>query len=169
MFSAWSRLHAVHKERDALQTALGTVTKEVLGTEATSVDEAQELLSKEAALTDEDPLPYADGFDVMVRLSEAIPSTMVHDIEELEVQKTHVSVRGIVGSIPDAQAIEATLSDEKCLNDVKIKNTTQAVGTDRQKYVLEFDLKCPEDVKAPAKKKGDTASASSASSGAGGK
>jgi general secretion pathway protein L len=170
VFSAWARLHAVHKERDALQLALGAVTKEVLGTEATSVDEAQDLLSKEAALTDEDPMPHADGFDVMVRLSEAIPSTMVHDIEELDVQRAHVSVRGIVGSIPDAQAIEATLSEEKCLSDVKVKSTTQTVGSDRQKYVLEFDLKCPEDVKAPPKKKGDASSgASAAPSSAGGK
>jgi general secretion pathway protein L len=78
-------------------------------------------------------------------------------------------VRGIVGSIPDAQAIEAALTDVKCFSDVKIKSTTQAVGTDRQKYVLEFDLKCPEDVKAPPKKKGDTPSGASASSSAGGK
>ena len=170
VFSAWARLHAVHKERDALQAALGIVTKEVLGTEATSADEAQDLLSKEAALTDEDPLPHADGFDVMVRMSLAIPSTMVHDIEELDVQHGHVTVRGIVGSIPDAQAIEATLSEDKCLSDVKIKNTTQAVGSERQKYVLEFDLKCPEDVKVVPKKKSDTPSgASAAGSGSGGK
>jgi general secretion pathway protein L len=93
---------------------------------------------------------------------------MVHDIEELDVQKSHVTVRGIVGSIPDAQAIEAALSDDKCLSDVRIKNTTEAVGTDRQKYVLEFDLKCPEDVKAAPKKKGDTPSGSSAAAGSSG-
>lgn len=165
VFSAWARLHSVHKERDALQAALGEVTKEVLGTEVTSADETQDSLSKEAALTDEDPLPHADGFDVMVRLSQAIPSTMVHDIEELDVQRGHVTVRGIVGSIPDAQAIEATLSEDKCLSDVKIKNTTQAVGTPRQKYVLEFELRCPEDVKVVPKKKGETPAAASGSGG----
>jgi general secretion pathway protein L len=170
VFSAWARLHAVHKERDALQTALGAVTKEVLGTEATTAQDAQDLLGKEAALTDEDPLPHADGFDVMVRLSEAIPSSMKHDVEELDVQKGRVTIRGIVGSIPDAQAIQATLSEEKCLSDVKLKSTVQAVGSDRQKYVIEFDLKCPEDVKTPPKKKGDTSPGSSAaSSGSGGK
>jgi general secretion pathway protein L len=84
------------------------------------------------------------------------------------VQKSHVTVRGIVGSIPDAQAIEATLSDDKCLSDVRIKSTTQAVGTDRQKYVLEFDLRCPEDVKAVPKKRGDTPSGASASAGGSG-
>jgi len=146
------------------------VTKDVLGEETSSASRVNELLGQLTAVNDEDPMPHADGFDVMVRLSEAIPSTMVHDIEELDVQRAHVSVRGIVGSIPDAQAIEATLSEEKCLSDVKVKSTTQTVGSDRQKYVLEFDLKCPEDVKAPPKKKGDAPSgASAAPSSTGGK
>jgi general secretion pathway protein L len=79
-----------------------------------------------------------------------------------------VSVRGIVGSIPDAQQIASTLQEDHCLSDVKLKSTTQAVGSDRQKYVLELDLRCPEDVKAVPKKKGDTSS-SAAASGSGGK
>jgi general secretion pathway protein L len=168
-FSAWARLHSAHKEREVLQAALGAVTKDVLGTEATTAEEAQDLLSKEAALTDEDPLPHADAFDVMVRISEAIPSSMVHDIEEFDVQKGHVIVRGVVGSIPDAQAIQATLAEDKCLADVKIKNTVQMVGTDRQKYTLEFDLKCPEDSKTPPKPRSAPGGASAAASGSGGK
>lgn len=169
VFSAWARLHAVHKERDALQEALGQVTKEVLGTEATTAQDAQDLLAKATAVSDEDPMPHADAFDVMVRLSEAIPTSMKHDVEELDVQKGHVTVRGIVGSVADAQTIASSLSEDKCLGDVKIKSTTQAVGADRQKYVMEFDLRCPEDVKGPPKKKSDAASPSAASSGAGGK
>jgi general secretion pathway protein L len=170
VFSAWARLHAVHKDRGILETALGVVTKEVLGTEATTAAEAQDLLSKEAALTDEDPMPHADAFDVMVRLSEAIPQSMKHDVEELDVQKGHVTVRGVVDSVQDAQSVASSLSDDKCLSDVKIKSTTQAVGGDRQKYVLEFDLKCPEDVKTVSKKKPETSSsASAAASGSGGK
>jgi general secretion pathway protein L len=170
VFSAWARLHAVHKERATLESVLGVVTKEVLGTEATTAQEAQDLLSKEAALTDEDPMPHADAFDVMVRISEGVPSTMKHDIEELDVQKGHVTVRGVVDSVQDAQSIASTLSDDKCLADVKIKSTNQAVGSDRQKYVLEFDLKCPEDVKSAPKKKADAPSgASAAASGSGGK
>jgi general secretion pathway protein L len=170
VFSGWARLHAVHKEHDTLESALGAVTKEVLGTEATTAQDAQELLAKEVALTDEDPMPHADGFDVMVRLSDAIPSSMRHDIEELDVQKGHVVVRGVVGSIPDAQSIVSTLSDDKCLSDVKIKSTTREISGDRQKYVLEFDLKCPEDVKnVPKKKPSASSSAGAAASGSGGK
>ncbi len=164
-FSAWARLHAEHKEHDELENALGAVTKEVLGTEATTAQDAQDLLAKEVALADEDPMPHADAFDVMVRLSDAIPSSMKHDIDELDVQKGHVVVRGVVGSIPDAQSIAMTLSDDKCLSDVKIKSTTQAITSERQKYVLEMDLKCPEDAKAVPKKKGDTTSAGAGSAG----
>jgi general secretion pathway protein L len=170
VFSAWARLHEVHVERGVLEAVLGSVTKEVLGAEATTAQDAQDLLTKEAALSDEDPMPHADAFDVMVHLSEAVPTTITHDVEELDVQKGHVVVRGIVGSIPEAQSIASTLSDERCLADVKIKSTSQAVGGDRQKYVMELDLKCPEDVKASPKKKGDaSSSASVAASASGGK
>lgn len=161
VFSGWARIYEAHRERDTLQAALGAVTKEILGTEATSAQDAQDLLAKEAALSDEDPMPHADGFDVMVRLSEAIPTSMKHDIEELDLQKGHVVVRGVAGSIPDSQAVASALADSPCMSDAKIKSTTQMVGTDRQKYLLEFDVKCPEDVKAVPKKKGAPASAPS--------
>lgn len=168
-FSTWARFYGIHKERDTLTAALGDVTKEVLGTEVTSAREAQDLLGKEVGSSDEDPMPHADAFDVMVRLSQAIPFSMTHDVEELDVQKGHVVLRGVVGSIPDAQAIATTLSDDACLSDVKIKSTTQAVGSDRQKYVMEFDVKCPEDFKAPTRKKGELSASASASNVPGGK
>jgi general secretion pathway protein L len=169
LFSGWARIYEAHSERDVLHSALGTVTKEVLGTEATSAQDAQDLLAKEALLSDEDPMPHADGFDVMVRLSQAIPSSVKHDVEELDLQKGHVTVRGIVGSIPEAQAIASALADDPCSSNAKIKSTTQMVGSDRQKYLLEFDLKCPEDAKPAPKKKGESSSSSAASSASGGK
>jgi general secretion pathway protein L len=168
VFSGWARIYEAHRERDALTGALGSVTKEVLGTEATSAQEAQDLLGKEAALSDEDPMPHADGFDVMTRLSEAIPTSITHDVEELDLQKGHVVIRGIAGSIPESQAIASALADYPCMSDAKIKSTTQMVGSERQKYLMEFDLKCHEDMKPAAKKKGE-ASPSAAASASGGK
>ncbi len=165
-FSAWAQLHASSKARETLEKALGVVTKDVLGEETTSADHANELLNQLTAASDEDPMPHADAFDVMVKLSEDIPQSMTHDIEELDVQKGHVVVHGIVGSIPDAQSIASSLGSEHCFSDVKITRTNQVVGGERQKYVLEFDLKCPEDVKG-GKKKEAQASASAASSGGG--
>lgn len=164
LFSAWAQLYSTSKERAVLEKALAAVTKDVLGEETESAARANELLSSQTSINDEDPLPHADAFDVMVKLSEAIPSSMVHDIEELDVQKSHVIVHGIVGSIPDAQAIRASIAEDRCFSDAKITRTNAQVGGDRQKYVLEFDIKCPEDVKGSDKKK--AAAAASGSAGA---
>ncbi len=171
LFSAWAQLYAKSKEKTVLEAALGQVTKEILGEETTSPSRAQELVTAATSINDEDPLPHADGFDVMVKLSEMIPSTMTHDIEELDIQKGHVIVHGLVGSIPDAQAIKTSVSNDPCFSDAKITRTTAQVGGDRQKYVLEFDIKCPEDQKG-GKAKGSasaSASGSAAPSGSGGK
>jgi general secretion pathway protein L len=171
LFGAWAQLYAKSKERAVLEKALSQVTKEVLGEETSSVSRANELLNAQTSINDEDPLPHADAFDVMVKLSELIPSTMTHDIEELDVQKGHVIVHGIVGSIPDAQQIRTNVASERCFQDAKITRTTAQVGGNNQKYVLEFDIKCPEDMKGAEKKKAAAAagSASGAASASGGK
>jgi general secretion pathway protein L len=171
LFSAWAQLYAKSKEKAVLEKALASVTKEVLNEETTSAARANELLASQTSLADEDPLPHADAFDVMVKLSELIPPSMTHDIEELDVQKSHVIVHGIVGSIPDAQQIRTNVANERCFADPKITRTNAQPGTDRQKYVLEFDIKCPEDQKTSPKKPGaaGSASASASPSGTGGK
>jgi hypothetical protein len=81
------------------------------------------------------------------------------------VQKGHVIVHGIVGTIPDAQAIMTSLKSERCFSDVKITRTNQVVGGERQKYVMEFDLKCSEDVHGTPKKGSGATPAPSASGG----
>jgi general secretion pathway protein L len=170
LFSAWAQLYAKSKERTVLEKALGQVSKEVLGEETTSAARANEILASQTAVNDEDPLPHADAFDVMVKLSDLIPSSMVHDIEELDVQKNHVVVHGIVGSTADAQQIKTNIASERCFADAKLVRTNQQPGTDRQKYLLEFDLKCPEDQKGTAAKKpGASPSASAAPTTTGGK
>ena len=81
--------------------------------------------------------------------------------------KGHVVVHGIVGTVADAQAIASNLGKaDKCFQDVKVTRTSQMVGGERKKYVMDFDVKCPEDQKGPAKK---TAGGASASASAGGK
>ncbi|MCL2778551.1 MAG: pilus assembly protein PilM [Polyangiaceae bacterium] len=169
LFSAWAQLHARSKEKALLETALATVTKDVLGEETSDPARASELLSQQTAISDEDPLPHADAFDVMVKLSELIPPSMTHDIEELDIQKQHVIVHGIVGTIADAQAIQASVAAERCFSDSKIARITAQVGTTAQKYQLEFDIKCPEDVRGGAKKPAAVSSASIAPTDAGGK
>ncbi|CAN5264770.1 hypothetical protein BH09MYX1_BH09MYX1_22740 [soil metagenome] len=164
MLSSITAIVAANKERTVLEGALGSVTKEVFNEQTTSADRANELVAQQGA-ADDDPMPHADSFDVMVRLSEHIPQSMTHDIEELDIQKGHVVVHGVVSSVTDAQSIASSLSkNEKCFSDVKITRTNQVVGGERQKYVLEFDLKCPEDVREK-KKTGTSSSSPSASTG----
>jgi len=169
LLSAGAELYAVGKERAALEGALGTVTKEVLGEGTDSAARAKELLAKLTVVADEDPMPHADAFDVMLKLSENIPQSMVHDIEELDVQKGHVIVHGVVGTIPDAQAIMTSMKNERCFSDVKITRTNQVVGGANQKYLMEFDIKCPEDLRGAAAKKPGAAAAPSASASGGAK
>ena len=91
-------------------------------------------------------MPHADAFDVMVKLSEDIPPSTMHDIEELDVQKGHVIVHGIVGTIPEAQSITTSLESERCFNDVKITRTNQMSAASARSTSSSSIIKCPEDV-----------------------
>ncbi len=165
LFSAWAQMHGTSLDRDHLEKALALVTHDVLGEETTSAARALELVAQQTTLTDDDPLPHSDAFDVMVKLSEDIPTTVTSDIEELDVQKGHVVVHGIVGSIAEAQSIKDAVAKERCFADVKITRMNQVFGGDRQKYVLEFDEKCPEDVRGVKKKDPAGTSAGTGSGG----
>lgn len=166
VFSTVTQLYATSKEHDSLETALGAVSKEVLGTETRDSVKANELLAQQTGSGDDDPMVHADAFDVMVRISEAIPASMVHDIEELDYTKGHAVIHGIVGTVGDAQAIAASLGkSDPCFQDVKITRTSQMVGGERQKYVMDLDVKCPIDQKGTAKKPGASASASASAAG----
>ena len=142
-FATWAELHALAQEKTTLEAALTTVTSEVLGEGTSDPQRATDLLDKTATGSDEDPLPHADAFDVMVQIAQAVPEGMTHDIEELDVQRGHVTVHGIVPTIPDAQQIATQLKGVRCFQDVKITRTNQVVGEERQKYVMELDIKCP--------------------------
>jgi general secretion pathway protein L len=167
-FSAWAQLHATSLDHDNLEKALALVTKDVLSEETTSPARATELLGQLTTLNDDDPLPHADAYDVLIKLSEDIPTTVTSDIEELDVQKEHVAVHGIVGSIPEAEAIADALRKERCFVDVKPGRFSKMFGVDRQKYIVEFDEKCPEDLHG-AKKKPTTVTPASSGSAGGGK
>jgi general secretion pathway protein L len=160
-FATWAELHALAQEKSTLEAALTTVTTDVLGEGTSDPQRATDLLDKTATGTDEDPLPHADAFDVMVQIAQAVPENMTHDIEELDVQRGHVTVHGIVPTIPDAQQIATQLKSVRCFQEVKITRTNQVVGEERQKYVMEFDIKCP----VEGKEKPSAAAPATSSSG----
>ena len=126
-------------------------TTDAFGEGTSDPAEAQELLTQAKNQAESDPMPRMDAFDVMVEISNAIPTSVTHDIEELDMQRGHVRIQGVVSSTADASLVKDKISEHRCTNDAKIGKITQMVNSTRQKYVLEFDVKCPED--AGAKKK----------------
>jgi general secretion pathway protein L len=59
------------------------------------------------------------------------------------MQRGHVKMHGIVGSAEEAQGVATELGKNACIHAAKIGKITQVVNSDRQKYVLEFEVKCP--------------------------
>ncbi|MEZ4225685.1 MAG: pilus assembly protein PilM [Polyangiaceae bacterium] len=150
-FSTWAEVRALSRDEESLTKALGTLSKQVLGSKAESAEEAQDLLNRAKGLDEGDPMPHMDGYDVIVEISKAIPMSITHDIEDFDFGRGHLKLNGVVGSAQDAQQIATALKEVKCFEDVKIAKVSQVVNSDRQKYVLELEVRCPED--APKKKK----------------
>ena len=156
LFATWAELRALSRDQEVMSGALSTLSKEVLGLEATTGEEATTLLEKKKGGEEPDPMPHMDSFDVLVELSKVIPMSVTHDIEEFDMQRGHVKINGVVGSTADAQLVAGGMKSHRCFSDVKISKITQVINSDRQKYVLEFDVKCPEDSGAKKKKKTET-------------
>lgn len=153
MFSAWANVRSLEKQEVSLKAELGQVSRAVLGQEATEPDAAMELLQKKRGVDEADPMPYMDAFDVVVEVSKAVPEAITHDIEEFDMQKEHVKLTGIVGSAAEAQEIVSKLKEHRCFQEIRLGKVSQVVNSDRQKYGVEWDVRCPEDQSSKAKKK----------------
>jgi general secretion pathway protein L len=147
VFSNWAQMRALEREHEVLAGQLESVSKEVLGEAVSDSEAATEALTRAQAAEEADPMPQADAFDVIVGLSKIIPMSMTHDIEEFDMQRAHVKLSGIVGSTADAQTITTDIGKHPCVKDAKTAKITQMINSDRQKYVLEFDVRCGDDAK----------------------
>jgi len=154
VFSNWAEMRALDRENEVLSGSLAAISKEVLGEEVADAEAAAEALARAQASDEADPMPHMDAFDVIVEISKVIPTSMIHDIEEFDMQRGHVKVSGVVGSTSDAQTISTEIAKHRCVAEAKIVKVTQVVNSERQKYVLEFDAKCPEDASSKKKKDG---------------
>jgi general secretion pathway protein L len=159
LFSTWAELRSLSEQNEVLGRALTVLSKEALGAQAADAPTAREALTKALAQDGADPMPQMDAFGVIVAISNAIPMSMTHDIEEFDMGRGHVKINGVVGSTADAQAISTELGKDSCFDNVKISKISQVVNSDRQKYVLEFGVKCPGDASSKkTKKKSETSS-----------
>lgn len=153
VFSTWAEMRALDRNNQVLTKALESLSMDVLGQKTADPEEATQLLQRAQRTAETDPMPHMDAFDVIVEISKAIPLSMTHDIEEFDMHRGHVKVHGVVGSASDAQAIAGAMKERECFDEVKISKITQVINSDRQKYVLEFDVLCPSDEGAKKKKK----------------
>jgi general secretion pathway protein L len=152
LFAVWAELRALGKELEATQGELQRVTADAFDKPTADPEEALSLLEQAKNPSETDPMPKVDAFDVMVDLSKAIPTSVTSDIEELDLTRGHVRVQGVVGSTADASLVRDKMAERPCVSEPKIGKVTQVVNGTRQKYVLEYDVKCPGD--PGTKKKG---------------
>jgi general secretion pathway protein L len=160
LFFAWAQSRTLAREREVLQTELAALSKQVLLEETSDPERVSELLGEVAGAREKDPEPSLDAFDVMVKFSESVPEEITHDIEEFDVQRGHVKIYGIVDKAEQAEQIAAAIGEQECVEGAKISKIAQKVNSDKQKYTLEFELKCPED-KAKTKSTAGSGSGSS--------
>ncbi|AKT36709.1 type IV pilus biogenesis protein PilM [Chondromyces crocatus] len=139
-FSIIAEMRGLNAEHEALTGVLSSASRDVLGEETSDPIRARELLESGPA-ADEDPMPRVDAFDVMVQLSKAVPKEVTHDVLELDVNRGHATIQGVVPSVADAQAITEKLKEYKCFRDVKVGRFSQFTEG-KQKYVLEMTLAC---------------------------
>jgi len=140
-FSIVAELRSLDAENEFLRAKLAVATRDAFNEETDDPSRARELLEPGSGSTEEDPLPHADAFDVMVQLSKAVPKELTHDVVELDVARGHVVIQGTVPTVSDAQTISENMKEHKCFKDVKIARTSQ-FSEGKTKYVLELDIKC---------------------------
>jgi general secretion pathway protein L len=149
-FSVWAESRSLSAEGEALSAALAKLSQRHLGESEGDPERVTELLNQNENLSETDPEPKMDAFDIMLGVSNAIDKEIVHDIDELDVQKSKVKLRGVVTTTGEAEHITETLNKTECFKDAKISKITQAVNSERQKYSLEFEVQC--EPEAAAKK-----------------
>ncbi|MFI5297417.1 MAG: pilus assembly protein PilM [Polyangiales bacterium] len=169
-FATWARHRTLSQDRVVLESALASVTKEVLGEATSDPDRVTTLLSEKGPASDDDPLPRADGMDVLVQLSELVPtSTMKHDVERIEMVKQSsgfkVSIKGIAPSVADVGTIETNLKTYRCFQNGQVVSKAKHLQDDRQKYTFEADLRCPEEGGGPHGKTGSGSGSTATSAG----
>jgi general secretion pathway protein L len=152
LFAVWAELRALGRELDSATAELERITLSAFERSTTDPNEASELLEAAKNRAEADPMPHMDAFDVMVEISKAIPVSVTHDIEELDMQRGHVRMQAVVGTTADASLVRDKIAETPCTSDAKIAKVTQVVNGTKQKYVLEYDVRCPEDATGQKKK-----------------
>lgn len=144
-FATWAEARALEREHEALATSLEAITDATFEEKTSDPDQAEALLMKARKTQPEDPMSYLDGFGVAVALSEQIAADITHDIEELDYSKGSLKLRGLVNSTDEAQRVAKAIGKHDCFQETKITKITQVVNSERERYNLEAEVRCPQD------------------------
>jgi general secretion pathway protein L len=95
-FSAFAEYEALSNEAENQRESLGEITEKVFGKKILSREQIMEELGGKDI--DVPPIPAKDAFDIVVELSNRIPTSVVHDIEFLEIKPKRVTIKGVVNA-----------------------------------------------------------------------
>jgi len=162
VFSTWAEGRALDNEQLVLTANLEELTKAVFSEATADPDEALALLERARKSKPEDPMPYHDGFSAMVALAETVPGGIKHDVEQFDYTKGKLKIRGLVDKTEEVQRVTKALEEHRCIQNATVTKISQVVNSERERYMLEADVRCPED---PADPKQKAAAAASATGG----
>jgi len=154
-FSVYAELRSLERETASLEAQLESSTAMNLGKATRDYAMADQALQDLVAGKNDDPLPEVDGFDLMVELSERIPPEITHDITKFDFNKGKLNLQGVVDTIEEANRVSQAMEKHPCFKDVNLIRTSQLKKENRQKYILEFTVRCgPDEKKKKSKRPG---------------
>lgn len=140
-----ARYRVARAEHEGLTGALAVTSKDLLGEEVRSAQQARDLLLAGPRI--DDPLPRFDAYDVLEGISESIPVDIQHDTRRLLIEiddegdSGRFELQGTVGSIAERDRLVDALQAHRCFADIE-KGTISTAVEDRKDYKLVVKVKC---------------------------
>lgn len=138
-------------EQAQLQDELAELTKQVLGTEASTAEATEALI--EAQAKRKDPLPRFDAFDALAAISETVRPDVVHEVRQMRIEvgddrrDGRVELQGELASLEQRDALVANLQAHACFDGIEKGRTRPSRDKARINYQIEADLHCGGDKK----------------------
>lgn len=159
VFSSYARYSVLEARHRQLTDELARVTRDFLGAEATSPQQALRLLERGARGTD--PMPRFDAYAALAAISGAIPEDVRHDVRQLQIdlgdgdETGRFALRGVVDTVSETDRVLSALQNHRwidgqggaqtryrCFHDVELVGNTSATADDRRSYRLEGSIHC---------------------------
>ncbi|MCP4599954.1 MAG: pilus assembly protein PilM [Proteobacteria bacterium] len=162
IFASFAEYTVFADEVDQKKAALAEKTKNLFAKPIFDYKQIADKLGGER--TEEPPIPKKDAFDIVLELSKRIPTSVVHDVDLLEIKPKRVTLRGLVNADLKAEGelnddgsaikgdagtdlsptdlIKQKLEEfEECFTSIRVGKVT-AVG-DRRRYQMDIESSCP--------------------------